>query len=727
MVLMMMLTLIPANMAFAGSDASATVTQTSSDGDVRFEARIKSEGTGIATLAPTTPGVFEIVLGDNAEWVDSNNDDDYLDEFLAATISPASVVPVRATSNRVEFRINALVPAGTNIDITGVRVKFDGAAEGDQKFTVRDVRNSGIGTQNVTYAGVIGSGSVFSRRLSDVKTLTRGLGTPAQFELREATGSAIKPGNLQMRLPRDVSWDNTTTVTINDNPATLVDITGTTPPTAFGDRVLTVKIAAGDITPGIDRIVVTPKINVTKDARLGDIEVEFLGGTTEIDADSLKIAEYKDYGITVKVDKVKEIVAGKEESTKDYTVKVTLEPAGKSFNTNRPIDFEVINGEVKLKSSKQANGINNINGAYDSEFEATPGAIDKDMEFEFYVKAAWDGTKPVELKVSGGGVDEQTVKMAEVAAVAKLSAKIDTKEVADVVIGLQNQAAPTITLAETKAGSITEGWYTFDFSGARYEGARFADAGLKATVKSGNISVDKVKLMNNNKTLVMKIDGESTKEASTIEISGLAVNLDRTVPYGQIDLRFAAVGTPAKDAGGNIIFNKYDDTILAPSVHERNIDFVDNEVKKIATVPYLNVVTEVQTARTQKTVFTLDSTTYTVGSETKTLDAAPYISNNRTMLPIGTVAQLAGATLNYSPSTRTAVFTKDNLVVSMNLDTNILLVNGSPVPMDAKPEIVNSRAFVPVVYVAQAFGIQNGTDIVYDAATKTVTLFPNAK
>ena len=97
------------------------------------------------------------------------------------------------------------------------------------------------------------------------------------------------------------------------------------------------------------------------------------------------------------------------------------------------------------------------------------------------------------------------------------------------------------------------------------------------------------------------------------------------------------------------------------------------------------------------------------------------------MLPIGTVAQLAGATLNYSPSTRTAVFTKDNLVVSMNLDTNILLVNGSPVPMDAKPEIVNGRAFVPVVYVAQAFAIQNGTDIVYDAAARTVTLFPNAQ
>jgi len=97
------------------------------------------------------------------------------------------------------------------------------------------------------------------------------------------------------------------------------------------------------------------------------------------------------------------------------------------------------------------------------------------------------------------------------------------------------------------------------------------------------------------------------------------------------------------------------------------------------------------------------------------------------MLPIGTIAQLVGATVNYDTTTRTAVFQNDKTTVSMNLDTNMLLVNGSSVPMDAKPEIQNSRAFVSLVYVAQAFGIQNGTDIVYDAAAKTVTLFPNAQ
>jgi len=326
----------------------------------------------------------------------------------------------------------------------------------------------------------------------------------------------------------------------------------------------------------------------------------------------------------------------------------------------------------------------------------------------------------LKLTAKGAGVEEQTIKLADVLAPAKITTKVDDKKtVADVVVGLQNQATPEITITETESGSLQEGYYVFDLNQARYSGVEFIDSTVKFET-TGDISVDDVYTIENGEKVVVYVDGESNKEASSIIIKGLAVTLDRAVPYGQLDLRFGAVVADGDQDDLNATDGEFG---LDPE--EKDFDYdVETIVEK---VPFLNVVTEVQTARQQKTVFTIDSATYTVGSETKTLDAAPYISNNRTMLPIGTVAQLAGATLNYSPVTRTAVFTKDNLVVSMNLDTNILLVNGSPVPMDAKPEIVNGRAFVSVVYVAQAFGIQNGTDIVYDAASRTVTLFPNAQ
>ena len=697
----MMLTLVPANMAFAASDSVVNTVVTSADGTVDFDLDIEIKGAGV-----TSGGIFELTLGDDAEWATAPN------ATGGATLNnPTTVIG----EQRAEYVINADATTG-NIKISG-EVTLDGAKDGDQKVTIENVTNSGVSRQVLTYAVVTGSGEVVSRRLGDVTTVTRGTKPASDFELRETTKDAMSDattGTFVLRLPKDVEWATGTTVKLNGTALAV---------SAFGERELTVTLAGANDTV-IDRIIVHPVITLTKDAKFGDIEVEVLDKTADVDADDVKIAEYKDFGIELTVDKVESIVAGKSDTSKDYVVEVKLETAGDSFIAGRPIDFTVDGGEVKLKGSAPSNtSFDNIVEDYDDEFEVNLDdayTTDNDLEFELYLKADWDAAGELKLTAKGAGVEEQTIKLADVLAAAKITTKVDDKKtVADVVVGLQNQATPEITITETESGSLQEGYYVFDLNQSRYSGVDFIDSTVKFET-TGDISVDDVYTIEDGEKVVVYVDGESNKEASSIIIKGLTVTLDRAVPFGQLDLRFGAVVADGDQTNPNAADGEFG---LDPE--EKGFDYdVETIVEK---VPFLNVVTEVQTARQQKTVFTLDSTTYTVGSETKTLDAAPYISNNRTMLPIGTVAQLAGATLNYSPSTRTAVFTKDNLVVSMNLDTNILLVNGSPVPMDAKPEIVNGRAFVSVVYVAQAFGIQNGTDIVYDAASRTVTLFPNAQ
>ncbi|SKB40217.1 Copper amine oxidase N-terminal domain-containing protein [Acetoanaerobium noterae] len=709
MVLMMMLTLIPANMAFAASDAVVNTTTTSADGTVNFQIQIDPKGTG---FEPN--GSFEIALGENAEWLTSGS------TFVinVAGSSPVQPTKERETEKRVEFKMPATVPAG-EIVITG-KVQLDGASAGDQKVTIEDLGNSGVSRQVLTYAVVSGSGSVISRRLEDVKTVTRSAqAVGAEFELREVSAKALSTANgasFKLRLPKDMSWNQADTVVTLNNVA--ADVTKT-----FSDREMTVTFANGKISDSVmDRIIVKPVISISKDAKFGDIEIEVIDVNANMDADDVKVAEYKEFGAVLEVDKVKSIVAGTEKTSKEYTVKITLDPNGASFIPSRTIDFTVAGGDLKLKGSvtggTMETGKDTISGKYDDEFGIQANSTTAKIEFEAYLKADWDANGELKLTAKGAGVEEQTIKLADVLAPAKITTKVDdTKTVADVVVGLQNQATPEIIITETEAGSLAEGYYVFDLNQARYAGVEFIDSTVKFET-TGDISVDDVYTIENGDKVVVYVDGESNKEASSIVIKGLTVTLDRAVPFGQLDLRFGAV--VADGDQGTITDGEF-------GIDPEKKSFEYEVETIIEKVPFLNVVTEVQTARQQKTVFTLDSTTYTVGSETKTLDAAPYISNNRTMLPIGTVAQLAGATLNYSATTRTAVFTKDNLVVSMNLDTNILLVNGSPVPMDAKPEIVNSRAFVPVVYVAQAFGIQNGIDIVYDAATRTVTLFPNAQ
>ena len=704
MVLMMMISLVPANMAFATSDSVVNTAVTSADATVDFDLDIEIKGAGV-----TSGGIFEITLGDDAEWATAPT------ATGGATLQNAATV---VTEQRAEYKIDANATSG-NIKVFGT-VKLDGAKDGDQKVTIENVTNSGISRQVVTYAVVSGSGTIISRRLGDVTTVTRGTKDASDFELRETTKDAMNNGTFVLRLPKDVEW-----VVGAGNGNTTVELNGAVLATAVSTdkRELTVTVA-GINDSVIDRIIVSPVINMTKDAKFGDIDVEVMDKTADIDADDVKIAEYKDFGIALTVDKVESIVAGKADTNKDYVVEVKLETAGNSFIAGRPIDFTVAGGDVKLKGSQPTNTtFDNIVGDYDDEFEinlANAYSTGNDLKFELYLKADWDAAGELKITAKGAGVEEQTIKLADVLSAAKITTKVDAnRAVADVVVGLQNQVAPEITITETEAGSLQEGYYVFDLNQSRYSGVDFIDSTVKFET-TGDISVDDVYTIEDGEKVVVYVDGESNKEASSIIIKGLTVTLDRAVPFGQLDLRFGAVVADGAQTNPNAADGEFG---LDPE--EKGFDYdVETIVEK---VPFLNVVTEVQTAKQQKTVFTLDSATYTVGSETKTLDAAPYISNNRTMLPIGTVAQLAGATLNYSSSTRTAIFTKDNLVVSMNLDTNMLLVNGSPVPMDAKPEIVNGRAFVPVVYVAQAFGIQNGTDIVYDAATRTVTLFPDAQ
>jgi hypothetical protein len=708
MVLMMMLTLIPANMAFAASDATVNTEVASANGTVPFEIEIEPKGTGFKD-----GGIFELMLGENAEWnkafsthegVTPEKSEDYVGE------------------QRAEFTVNlSELTTGGSIIIKG-EVKLDGAETGDQKVTIENINDSGVSRQVLTYAVVSGSGEVVSRRLGSVESLTRGTGTASKFELREVDSSAMEEsatGTFKLRLPKDVEWKTGTKIHFNGT----ADANELTIKNGLNSREIEVGFNSDNVPDddNIDRIVVTPVIDLTKDAKFGDIEVEIIDVNSGVDADDVLIAKYNDYAIALKVDKTQSIVAGKDSKSKDYVVEVTLDAPGPSFITGRPIDFTVSGGDVRLKKvvsassvatiSNEIQGLDNGFEKYDDEFDIQiDSATADEFKFELYLKADWDSAGELTLTGKGGGMEEQTIKLADVLAPARITTKAaNDKTVADVVVGLQNQAAPTIIIEETEAGSLQEGYYVIDFGDSSAAAVELIDKNVKFET-TGDISVDDVYTIEKGDKLVVYIDGESNKEASKITITGLEVSLNRSVPYGNIDARFGAV----VDEDGNFNVDPEDEK--------------DYEVEDIiAKLPLINVVTEVQTARRQKTVFTLDSATYTVGSETKTLDAAPYISNNRTMLPIGTVAQLAGATLNYSPATRTAVFTKDNLVVSMNLDTNILLVNGSPVPMDAKPEIVNDRAFVSVVYVAQAFGIQNGTDIVYDAASRTVTLFPNAQ
>lgn len=112
------------------------------------------------------------------------------------------------------------------------------------------------------------------------------------------------------------------------------------------------------------------------------------------------------------------------------------------------------------------------------------------------------------------------------------------------------------------------------------------------------------------------------------------------------------------------------------------------------------------------------------------MDVAPFIENDRTMMPLRYVAEALSCDVKWDNKTRTASFTKDGVTASIQIDGNeIVLSNGERVKMDSKPIIKNDRLCVSLTNVAKVFNLTNGNtkdkidqDIEWDQESKTVTI-----
>lgn len=143
-----------------------------------------------------------------------------------------------------------------------------------------------------------------------------------------------------------------------------------------------------------------------------------------------------------------------------------------------------------------------------------------------------------------------------------------------------------------------------------------------------------------------------------------------------------------------------------------------------------NVVNDTANALSTSTgvidyTFKIGSTTYTYRDHngvvnTMGMEAAPFIENSRTYIPLRYVANAVGADVSWNDGNKTASFSKDGLNAYVQLNNNMIrLSNGNVVTMDVKPRIIKNRIFIPVRFVADIFG-QNS--VTWDGATQSVVV-----
>lgn len=108
----------------------------------------------------------------------------------------------------------------------------------------------------------------------------------------------------------------------------------------------------------------------------------------------------------------------------------------------------------------------------------------------------------------------------------------------------------------------------------------------------------------------------------------------------------------------------------------------------------------------QEVWMTIGSNLFTADGEERSMDTAPFISNSRTYVPIRALGEAFGAEVSWNGSSRTVTITLDGRTIVMYMGSVTYFVNGDVMEMDVEPQIVDSRTCVPVRFVTEAAGFR---------------------
>ena len=92
------------------------------------------------------------------------------------------------------------------------------------------------------------------------------------------------------------------------------------------------------------------------------------------------------------------------------------------------------------------------------------------------------------------------------------------------------------------------------------------------------------------------------------------------------------------------------------------------------------------------------------------IDAAPFISNGRTLVPVRYLADALGAQTAWDAATQTITITKGGTTIELTIGSTAITTNGKTSQMDTAPLIENGRTYLPARYIAEALGYTSGME-----------------
>lgn len=696
----------------------------------------------------TSKQAFQLDLT-NAEW-NFGEDDAYKDD-LTLGLDEVKITKLSAKSIIVEGVVDNTYDVEGNTAI-GIRMLTDLTDEGDATVTI-DPMESVLTGGTYKFATVAGGSTTVT--VEKKKNVSENWTTIKNIVIKETSPGSIEGGELKFKLSNGWKFNFTETnkglsiypdgtgIAWDGNTEDSQEFVLTVPKDFESTEAMTISLAA----------VITYDDDEVEPGEIGTMTVSGAG----VDRTTLDVATAVTYGVTWEAEDktLPTFYSGRADEDKD-TLTVHLEETVKaSWLGNRKTkitfpegvrvlgvetsDYKHIDGKPSFDLNDDANEIT-LRFNNDTK-EGPDGESTAEMDFKFQLSIAPSFTGDITATLSGSGVDD-TIEAVVGVAVAPVTVEA---EKTDMILDYRRTPAGDITITEAEPGLLEKGKTLV----LKMENIGFDDDPTVEVV-SGDLKIEKVTTGGDGITnlLKIKIDSESAKEPAVIKVSNVNLYMQRSIPAGDYALKLSADGTTQFDDGKAISDNWSDDAYQESENFGFDSDkatrggngnaIFQNSVtsggtydhtpyfdsRNLTVYPdYVRVVTAGRdvddSTFTTKLTVTIGATSMTAGDKTIALDVPAYIANGYTMLPVRAVTEaLSGAAIvRWDDPTHTVTITFGARVVNMTVGSNVMVINGVDVPMQAKCEITNSRAFIPLRDMGYALGL-NDSKIQWDDATK---------
>ncbi len=330
------------------------------------------------------------------------------------------------------------------------------------------------------------------------------------------------------------------------------------------------------------------------------------------------------------------------------------------------------------------------------------------LKMTFYLSIAPGFEGDIDLTVSGDAIIND---LTATIATAISPFKIEAEETA-IEIGGKDIATSDIIITESVAGALQK----TDSNSSMAEGSPLIIAvedidivsnSAEVEVTDGDINIEKI-AYDNEGNLLITIQQEST-EASTIEITGLTVDADRTLPQGGYELQIS----------GSAVANYSDTATLTEATFATPYYTASEDYVTITTNAGLTSIAEPLV--TEKVSVTIGSSSIMVDDEVIYMDTEPFISGGYTYIPIRSISTALGVpdqNVMWNAADKSVLLDIDGLITKMQVGSSVISVGGAEMVTSSPMIIKDDRAFLPFRVLGE---LVLDVPVSWDEASRTAT------